>query len=983
MTAEPPPTTFAGLQHLPAAAEDIACVETLTLRLDATVAAHRGLADPVSRSRGRADTAGDMVGEGEREAIVALLKKTYDASRERVRAMLLERPAAGLRIARAFSHATDVIVAGTVHYVLTYLHPAPVRTKAERLSVVAVGGYGRGEMAPFSDVDLLFLTPYKRTPWAESVVESVLYLLWDLRLKLGQSTRSIADCMRYAGEDWTIRTNLLEMRLIAGDPEPYETLHTRLWDELFLKTGPQFVAAKLRERDNRHQRHGGSRYLLEPNVKEAKGGLRDLQTLHWISRYLYRVDKAWELCPLGVFEEDEVRRFADAAKFVWAVRHHLHDVTGRATEVLTFDRQVEIAERMGYRDATGRRAVEHFMHRYFRHAKDVGDLTRIFSAALELQHAKARPRFSSLLRAMSMKGPDHGDSLFQVRDGRLALSEEDLFCREPIAILKLFREAARLDARIHPAAMRSVTRHLDLIDEHLRQTPEAGALFLELLTDRENGEWLMQLMNETGVLGRFVPEFGRVVAMMQFNMYHHYTVDAHTLETLRHLARIERGEESEAHPVASEIARQDVNRRALYVALLCHDLGKGRLEDHSVVGAEIAAEVASRMGLADDEVELVVWLVRHHLLMSDVAQKRDIADPVTVRDFARIVQSPERLRLLLILTICDIRGVGPGVWNNWKAQLLRKLYWDTRAFLTGGGDDISSRAARIREAKTALGERLAAVGWTPEAAEVEAERHYPQYWLGLDTGDHAVFAALARQAEERAPSAGLPAAAGAEPEGQFLTRFEPDPARDATRAALYMDDHPGLFSRMAGAFAIAGANVVDARSYTTNDGMTCAMFWVQDSEGAPYEQARLPRLARTIERTLAGEVVAREAIAERQRDRARERPFTVPTQVVFDNEASELYTVIEVNARDRLGLLHALARGLAQQSVNIFTAIIATYGERAVDVFYVKDVFGLKISSAAKQRTIAEALRAAIAASGGEEAGAAGDAPSFQADDRL
>ncbi|MEM9783726.1 MAG: [protein-PII] uridylyltransferase, partial [Pseudomonadota bacterium] len=629
-----------------------------------------------------------------------------------------------------------------------------------------------------------------------------------------------------------------------------------------------------------------------------------------------------------------------------------HDLTGRATETLTFDRQVEIATRLGYQDGGGRMAVEHFMHRYFRHAKDVGDLTRIFSAVLEAQHAKPRQTFSTLMRALSLTPAEKIIGPFTERDGRLTITDETLFDRDPVAILRLFHQAARADARIHPQAMRLVTRNLDLIDDDLRADPEAATLFLDMLTDAKNGDWLLRLMNETGVLGCFLPEFGAVVAMMQFNMYHHYTVDEHTLETLRTLARIERGEAREENPVASEISRQGVNRRVLYTALLAHDLGKGRAEDHAVLGAEIAESICRRLRLTEGETELVVWLVRHHLLMSDVAQKRDIADPMTVRDFAEIVQSPERLRLLLILTVCDIRGVGPGVWNNWKAQLLRKLYWDTRAQLTGGGDTRTTQAARVREARDAL--RLAAADRDPlvppAILEQELERHYPQYWLGLDGEAHALFLEIATAA-----------AGDAGPEA-IHTRFHPDAARDATVAALYMHDHPGLFSRMAGAFALAGASVVDARSYTTADGMACAMFWIQDADGSPFEQSRLHRLRRTIERTLRGEVVAREALAEKTRERTRERPFTVTTQVVFDNDASELYTVIEVNARDRIGLLRALSRTLAAQNVNIFTAIIATYGERAVDVFYVKDLFGLKIHAASKQERLAAALTKAVEA---------------------
>ena len=389
------------------------------------------------------------------------------------------------------------------------------------------------------------------------------------------------------------------------------------------------------------------------------------------------------------------------------MRCHLHDLAGRAQEKLTFDRQVEIAGRMGFEVQDGRMAVEHFMHAYFRHAKNVGDLTRIFSAALEAQHAKAPPRLSTLLRALSFRSvTSDPNQPFVVRAGRLSVRDDQAFSSNPVNLLRLFRDAARLDAHIHPAALRLVTQSLDLIDDDLRADPAAIELFLEMLTDPVNGAWLLRRMNETAVLGRFIPEFGRVVAMMQFNMYHHYTVDEHTIETIATLNRIEKLEASEDHPVATGIIKGGINRRVLYMALFLHDLGKGDPRDHSEYGAEIAAGVCPRLGFDEAETEMVVWLVRHHLLMSDVAQKRDTSDPRTVRDFANIVRSPERLRLMLVLTVCDIRGVGPGVWNNWKAQLLRKLYWDTRDLLTGGSDQIS-RAARVEETRAALAERLA------------------------------------------------------------------------------------------------------------------------------------------------------------------------------------------------------------------------------------------------------------------------------------
>ncbi|MEM7506669.1 MAG: [protein-PII] uridylyltransferase [Pseudomonadota bacterium] len=682
----------------------------------------------------------------------------------------------------------------------------------------------------------------------------------------------------------------------------------------------------------------GARYMLEPNIKEGKGGLRDLQTLHWVSKYIYHSGTAWDLVDMGVYQRDEVQTFADAAKFIWAVRCHLHDLSGRAQETLSFDRQVEIAERMGFEDGDGRRGVERFMQTYFRHAKNVGDLTRIFTAALEAQHTKRPPGLSSLLQAFSFRSATSSDEPFIVRDGRLTIRDEEIFTEDPLRLLRLFHEAARMDAMIHPSALRLVTQSLDLIDDRMRKNPEANALFLDMLTDKTNGAWLLRRMNETDVLGRFVPEFYRVVAMMQFNMYHHYTVDEHTIQTIHMLNQIERLEATEDLPVASEIIKGGFDRRVLYSALFLHDLGKGQGGDHSEVGAKIAAKVCPRLGLDEGETEMVVWLVRNHLLMSDVAQKRDISDPATVRDFANQVQIPERLRLLLVLTVCDIRGVGPGVWNNWKAQLLRNLYWDTRDMLTGGAEQ--SRTHRIDRARGELVETLK--NWSDADLAVEMARHYPHYWLGLDTKTQAKFAEMARR-----PAEGV------------TSRFLDDPDRDATVALLYMQDHPGIFSRMAGAFALAGASVVDARTYTTTDGMACSSFSIQDAEGRPFDESRLPRLKRTISRTLKGEVIVRDSLEEKASKRRR-KPFTVPTRIKFDNEVSDLYTVIEVDARDRLGLLHILTRTLTAMNINIFTAIIATYGEQAVDVFYVRDLFGMKITASAKQRQIEKRLIDAI-----------------------
>ena len=873
-----------------------------------------------------------------RSAVVSLLTERRKAGRDAIAAALADHPFAAHEATRSYSWLTDCLVLAAYHTATKHLHPRPNPTQSERLALLAVGGYGRGEMAPQSDVDLLFLTPYKITGWAESVIESMLYILWDLRLKVGHASRTIRDCLRLGAEDFTIRTALLEHRFITGDAKLCADLGHRLWRDLFRNSAREFIEAKLEERDQRHEKQGGQRYVVEPNVKESKGGLRDLQSLFWIAKYLHRVQHVSELVALGMFTEEEFDRFARAENFLWAVRCHLHLATGRPNDQLSFDLQVEVASRMGFVDVGGRRAVEHFMQAYFRHANAVGELTRIFLTKLEAMHVKAEPILQRIFGRRRKLKPGYVEV-----HGRLGIADEAEFLSDRVNLLRLFEEGLRTGLLIHPDAMRLVTANLHMFDNEMRDAPEARKLFLGLLLKHGNPERALRRMNELGVLSAFIPEFEPIVAMMQFNMYHHYTVDEHTIQCISYLARIERGELIEELPVASSILKEGVNRRVLYVALLLHDIGKGRPEDHSILGAQIARRVAPRLGLKPKEVDTVEWLVRYHLLMSDMAQKRDIADPRTVRDFAKLVQTRERLDLLCVLTVCDINGVGPGTWNNWKASLIRALYRQTRRAMEGGLEALN-REQRGSEAKRNL--RQALPDWDSRDIKLETTRHYPAYWQGLHVTAHVVFARLLRDLGEN----------------EIAIDLAVDKDRDATRACFALADHPGIFSRLAGALALVGANVVDARTYTSKDGFATAAFWIQDADGHPFEADRLPRLRQMIDKTLRGEVIPREAIKSRDKIKKRERAFRVPTHITFDNDGSEIYTIIEVDTRDRPGLLYDLTRTLAALNVYINSAVIATYGEQVVDTFYVKDMFGLKFHSEAKQRSLDRKLREAISA---------------------
>ncbi|SLN51938.1 Bifunctional uridylyltransferase/uridylyl-removing enzyme [Pseudooctadecabacter jejudonensis] len=876
-----------------------------------------------------------------RSQIVALLKEALVTGRARIAEAFAKSPFEATPTTRAYAYLTDAVVIEVYHLATTLLHPVGNPTEAERLALIAVGGSGRGEMAPHSDVDLLFLAPYKVTPWAESAIESMLYILWDLKLKVGHASRTVKECIRLAREDYTIRTSLVEERYLTGDRALAAELTTKLRSDLFAGTVPDFIEAKLEERAERHRKQGGQRYMVEPNVKEGKGGLRDLQSLYWIGKYVHGVKDASELVKHRVFTQAEYEEFKDAHEFLWAVRCHLHLITGRAADQLTFDLQVEVAARMHYADDTGRRAVEHFMQDYFRHATDVGELTRIFLTAQEDAHLKSEPMLQRLFtRRKTAKPP------YAIKQNRLTVDKPATFLKDPLNLLRIFEEALRTGTLLHPDAMRLIKANLDLIDDDVRASKEAQRIFLDTLLKHGNPERGLRRMNELGVLAAFIPEFEPIVAMMQFNMYHHYTVDEHTIQTISHLAQIERAELDDELPVSAEILKNGINRKVLYVALLLHDIGKGRDEDHSILGARIARKVAPRLGLNKKECETVEWLVRYHLFMSDMAQKRDIADPRTVRGFANAVKSVDRLNLLCVLTVCDIRGVGPGTWNNWKAVLIRALYRQTKFALENGMEALN-REERGVEARRNLRAALNAqtqAGWSEKDIRAELGRHYAPYWQGLHVTAHVDFANLLH---------GI---------GTDEVRIEltPDDDRDATRVCFAMADHPGIFSRMCGALSLVGANVVDARTFTSKDGFATAAFWVQDADGSPYDEARLPRLRQMIEKTLQGDIVARDKLADKDKMKKREKAFRVPTHITFDNEGSEIYTIIEVDTRDRPGLLHDLTRTLANMNIYIASAVIATYGEQVVDTFYVKDMFGLKFHAESKQKTIERKLREAI-----------------------
>ncbi|WP_243374971.1 [protein-PII] uridylyltransferase [Microvirga solisilvae] len=875
-----------------------------------------------------------------RSRLVPELKRYLEEGRAKAEQQLLDTQD-GLVCAKYLSTHMDDLVRLVHDAVVRHLYPADNPSSGERIAVVATGGYGRGTLAPGSDVDLLFLLPYKQTAWSESVVEAMLYVLWDLKLKVGHATRSVEDCIREANADMTIRTSLLEARFLFGDRALFDDLVKRFDSEIVALSPAEFVDAKLKERDARVVKAGASRYLVEPNVKDGKGGLRDLNTLFWIGKYVYQVKNPKDLVKAGLFTPEEFKLFRRCDEFLWRVRCHMHFATGRAEERLTFDLQRVIAERIGFVPRGGLSAVERFMKAYFLIAKDVGDLTAIVCAELEARQTKKRPMLDRVLgRFRRRRGGALAGNDFIIDNNRINVKSEEVFANDPVNLIRLFWLADRHNLAIHPDATRLATRSLKLIGQSLRNDAEANRLFLDIITSKNAPEVVLRRMNEAGVIGRFIPDFGRIVAMMQFNMYHHYTVDEHLLRSTGVLTEIEAGQLGNEHPLANQIFGTIQNRRALYVAVFLHDIAKGRPEDHSIAGAVIARKLGPRFGLTDAETDTVAWLVEHHLLMSNTAQSRDLSDPATIKSFAEVVQTMERLKLLLVLTIADIKAVGPGTWTGWKGQLLRTLYYETEVLLGGGAADVA-RSDRVRFAQEEL--RKALPNWSDKEFEDYAARHTPAYWLKTDEERRVKQAHFVQSADKAGRT--------------VTTSYETDHFRGVTEFTVLSPDHPRLLAIVTGACAAAGGNIVDAQIFTTTDGMALDTIVLSRAfDRDEDELRRAERVAKAIERALKGEVKIADLVESRKPSKSSSKAFHVPPEVNIDNSLSSRQTVIEVSGLDRPGLLYDLTTALGKLNLNIASAHIVTFGEKAVDVFYVTDLTGTKVTHAGRQATIRRTL---------------------------
>jgi len=887
--------------------------------------------------RAELDKIFEDAGKDAKPQIIAQLKKALVDGRSEAEQRLLQNRH-GFQCARQLSALIDGLIEVLYSFVSERIYPVQNLSLGERIALVAVGGYGRGTLAPGSDIDLLFLLPWRQTPWGEQVMEYILYMLWDVGLKVGHATRNINDTIRIAKDDISVRTSLLETRFLAGNKTLYDDLQSRFEKDVVKGSAPEFIRAKLLERDERHHKIGKSRYLVEPNIKEGKGGQRDLQTLLWISKYFFSIKTNDDLVKLGILSKPELAVLNKANNFLWAVRCHMHFLTGKAEERLSFDIQRDIAQRLGYTAHPGMEDVERFMKHYFLVAKEVGDLTRIICAALEEKHAKPVPGLDRIFLSFSRrKQRIAGARDFIIDNKRINITHADAFQRDPLNLIRMFDLGDKLGLEFHPFAIQGISRSLKLIDSTLRENEEANRLFLGILTSKRDPALILRRMNESGVLGKFIPDFGKIVAMMQFNRYHHYTVDEHLLRSVACLSALEHGESSKDHPLAAQIMPTITSeRRILYVATFLHDVAKGRPEDHSSAGAKIARKLGPRLGLNPHETETVSWLIRQHLTMSIVAQSRDLGDHKTIADFANIVQTMDRLKLLLILTICDIKAVGPGVWNGWKGQLLRTLYFETELVLRGGFSSLSS-TERITGTQQALLSRLNQ--WNDKEKQDYLQLHYPHYWLTMSLDDQLRHANFIYESDHK--------------KSKTAILVQPLELQAVTEITVLTQDHPRLLAIITGACAAANVEIVDARIFTTSDGRAFDIININREFTLNEDEfRRATKVGKMIEDALNGAIEIPKIVASRAKPRGQNKAFRVFPHVVIDNLLSNKFTVIEVTGIDRAGLLYHLTRTLADLALNIASAHITTFGEKIIDSFYVTNLQGGQILSKQKQLEI-------------------------------
>jgi [protein-PII] uridylyltransferase len=793
-----------------------------------------------------------------------------------------------------------------------------------RWALVAVGGYGRAELHPSSDIDLLILVPTGLDPAGGIRLESFLAFLWDIGLEVGHSVRTVEECIDESRADVSVITTLIESRLLEGDAALLEAMRIALGPDRLWPVR-QYFDAKVQEQADRHLKANDTAYNLEPNVKIGPGGLRDIQTIAWVAKRHFGAHTLDELATSGFLSRAELRRLKQAQAFLWKVRFGLHVLTGRREDRLLFDYQIRLAQMFGYEDASYTLAVEQFMQRYYRTVMEVSLLNelllQLFREAILTERQPPRPL----------------NPRFQVRNEYLETVDDDVFDRTPSAILELFLIMSQHSEirGVRASTIRAVTSHLWLIDEEFRQNPRNHRLFLEILRAPSGVTHQLRRMNTYGVLGRYITAFGRIVGRMQYDLFHAYTVDAHILFVLRNLRRMALPRFDHELPLLSSIMQQLPKQEIIYLAALFHDIAKGRGGDHSELGSVDAESFCLEQGLSRYDARLVAWLVRNHLQLSITAQKQDITDPTVVSSFARRVGDEVHLDYLYVLTVADVRATNPRLWNSWKASLFQEFYERVKRALRRGLETPVDREELIKETQERARQLLAVAGVTPDEVTRTWARLSEAYFL-RHTSDELAW--HTRVLALRDPDSDEPVVA-----------LEPESERGSTAVLTFAPQRYHGFARATAVLDQLGLTIVDARITPTDDGFSLDVYHVLEEDGSVITDAeRLGEIERALWRSLRHPEDAPASVSRRAPRQVR--MFNTATQVIVSHDERNRRSVVELVAGDRPGLLFDVAKVLMEERVELLGAKIMTVGERAEDVFYVSDRENQPLSGAAAEQ---------------------------------
>jgi [protein-PII] uridylyltransferase len=891
--------------------------------------------------------------------ILATYKKFLKVEEHRLR-MLHRAGAGGREVAQGRAYVMDVVLrhvfkAADANYRQAHSDVVPI-------SLMAIGGYGRGELSPHSDIDIMFLhdatgRASSDHPYLKEIVEQVLYMLWDAGLKVGHSTRSISEAVAQANKDMQSKTSMIESRLLIGDEKIYESFRQTLVKECVKGHEDEYITARIEDQKIRHEKFGDSIYLQEPNVKAGCGGLRDFQNLIWMAFFKYGCLKLADLRQRGFLEATEQRHLEVAYDFILRVRNSMHYMTHRACDVIGLGLQPQIAAEFGYRQHDLLRRTEAFMRDYYTHSRNIFLITNALAERLALKPAKLSRLGSLLGRRASKEEQIDG---FIIRGGTISASAPTIFKQDPLRLIRLFRYAQQREVELSPELRPQIRQNLKLVNRSFQCSPEARDTFLGILQRKGQIARILRLMHEVEFLGKFIPEFGRLTCLVQHEFFHRYTADEHTLQVIEHLDRIIDAAEP-PHASYKKIFQQIERPHVLYLALLLHDVGKAaNVNHHAEASAEMARNVAQRLRLSAEEAAQLLFLVRDHLKLSMLSQRRDIDDQATIDAAARIVKDEVNLGMLMLLTFADAAGTSLKTWTEWKEALLWELYRRTRQTLSGTERARNILSRRIEQLYKEVSAEL-----KNQLPLEEIYSHFElmpaSYYINTSAEEVTrhlllIHRFLARQLEvEDAAQALVP-----------VVDWQSFPAQSYSRVSLATWDRLGLFSIICGSLASAELNILRANVYTRGDHVVLDVFDVCDKDlAAVTDQRAIKAAEEMLERMLSNrETIGFQDLLARLRAirgaTPKIREVRIPTVIEFDNEISKSRTIVEIQIEDRLGLLYTITHTLSELGLDISFAKISTEKGAAIDVFYVQDQRGNKITDPAQLDTIRSKLETVI-----------------------